>query len=233
MEQARSMFEAAIASDPHYVTPLAWLAHWYVRRVGQGWSEDRARDTLEATRYAERALEVDNTDALALTVSGLVLAYLNKDLESAMARYDRALAINPSASSAWVWSTSACSWLGQGEEAVRRSQRAIELSPFDPLMYTFTSIAGTAHAVAGDYDKAIEICQRSLRQNRMFASTHRTLAIALALAGRVDEARSAVTELLKLEPTLTVSGFKSRYPGSASPQASLFAGALATAGVPS
>lgn len=227
------MFEAAIASDPHYVTPLAWLAHWYVRRVGQGWSEDRARDTLEATRYAERALEVDNTDALALTVSGLVLAYLNKDLESAMARYDRALAINPSASSAWVWSTSACSWLGQGEEAVRRSQRAIELSPFDPLMYTFTSIAGTAHAVAGDYDKAIEICQRSLRQNRMFASTHRTLAIALALAGRVDEARSAVTELLKLEPTLTVSGFKSRYPGSASPQASLFAGALATAGVPS
>jgi len=66
----------------------------------------------------------------------------------------------------------------------------------------------------------------------MFASTHRTLAISLALAGRVDEARAAVAELLKLEPSLTVSGFKMRYPGSASPQAALFADALATAGVP-
>ena len=232
MVLARSMFEAAIAADRHYVTPLAWLAHWYVRRVGQGWSEDRQKDTEEATRYAERALEVDNTDALALTVSGLVMAYLNKDLESAMTRYDRALAINPSASSAWVWSTSACSWLGQGDEAVTRSQRAIQLSPFDPLMYTFTSIAGTAHAVAGRYDTAIDFCRRSLRQNRMFASTHRTLVISLALAGRVDEARAAVIDLLKLEPNLTVSGFKMRYPGSASPQAALFADALATAGVP-
>ena len=232
LDTARAMFEAAIKVDPLYVTPYAWLAHWYVRRVGQGWSEDRKRDTTEATRYADQAVEIDSTDPLALTVSGLVEAYLKKDLDVAMTRYDRALAINPSASSAWVWSTSACSWLGQGEEAVRRSQRAIELSPFDPLMYTFTSIAGTAHAVAGEYDKSVEFCRRSLRQNRMFASTHRTLTISLALAGRVDEARVAGVELLKLEPTLTVSGFKSRYPGSASPQAELFSDALAKAGIP-
>src|SRR5262249_2003669 len=32
MDQARSMFESAIATDPSYVTPHAWLAHWYVRR---------------------------------------------------------------------------------------------------------------------------------------------------------------------------------------------------------
>ena len=232
MERARPMFEAAIASDPSYVTPFAWLAHWYVRRVGQGWSEDRAGDANQASHYAERALEIDSTDPLALTVSGLVEAYLNKDLDTAMTRYDRALAINPSASSAWVWSTSACSWLGHGDEAVRRSQRAIELSPFDPLMYTFTSIAGTAHAVAGEYDKAIEFCRRSLRQNRMFVSTHRTLAISLVLAGKVEEARAAGTELLSLEPTLTVSRFRSRYPGSGSPQGELFANALGIAGVP-
>ena len=232
MDRARTMFEAAIAADPSYVTPFAWLAHWYVRRVGQGWSEDRTSDTNQASRYAEQALELDSTDPLALTVSGLVAAYLNKDLDTAMTRYDRALAINPSASSAWVWSTSACSWLGHGDEAVSRSQRAIELSPFDPLMYTFTSIAGTAHAVAGHYDKAIEFCRRSLRQNKMFASTHRTLAISLVLAGRVDEARAAGAELLSLEPTLTVNRFRARYPGSESPHGEVFANALAIAGVP-
>jgi len=48
----------------------------------------------------------------------------------------------------------------------------------------------------------------------------------------LDEARTAGMELLKLEPTLTISGFKARYPGSASPQAGLFANALALSGVP-
>ena len=232
LQQARELLEGAILSDASYVTPYAWLAHWYVRRVGQGWSDDARRDTAEANRLSAEALLRDPADPLALTVSGLVMGYLNKDLESAISQFDRALTINPSASSAWVWSTSAYAWLGQGEEAVRRSHRAIELSPFDPLMYTFTSIAGTAHAVAGQYDEAINCCRRSLRQNRMFASTHRILTISLARAGRLAEARTAAAELLKVEPTLTVAGFRQRYPGSQSPHAGEFAAALAAAGLP-
>jgi TolB-like protein/Tfp pilus assembly protein PilF len=232
LENARILLEAAIRADPTYVSPHAWLAHLYVRRVGQGWTENRAEDAAQASRLAETALRLGENDPLALTVSGLVAAYLNKDLESAISQYNRALTINPSAASAWVWSTSAYAWLGNGEEAVRRSTRAIEVSPFDPQMYTFTSIAGTAHAVAGQYDKAIEMCRRSLRQNRMFASTHRMLTVALALAGRTEEARAAADELLKLEPNLTVTLFRERYPGSASPQATRFAEALASAGVP-
>ena len=232
LDQARTMLEAAILAEPEYVTPRAWLAHWYVRRVGQGWSADPKQDRIEANRYATSALDLDDKDPWALSVYGLVAAYLNKDLETAIARYDRALTINPSAAFAWVWSTSAHAWLGHGDEAVHRSPMAIELSPFDPNMYSFMSIAGTAHAVAGQYDKAIELCRRSLRENRMFASTHRILAISLALSGRAEEARAAARELLELEPTLTVSRFEQRYPGSDTPQAKLFGEALAMAGVP-
>ena len=232
LDLARVMLEEAIHMEPLYVAPRAWLAHWYVRRVGQGWSTDRARDSLDANRYAESALELDDKDPWALSVYGLVCAYLNKDLETAIARYDRALTINPSASSAWVWSTSAHAWLGSGEEAIRRAPMAIQLSPLDPNMYSFTSIAGTAHAVAGQYDKAIEFCRRSLRENRMFASTHRVLAISLALSGQVEEARAAARQLMALEPTLTVSGFAQRYPGSGTAHAKLFCDALALAGVP-
>jgi len=232
LEQARALLEAAIRADSNYVTPYAWLAHLYVRRVGQGWTENRAEDAAQASRLAVAALKNGENDPLALTVSGLVAAYLNKDLEGAINLYNRALTINPSAASAWVWSTSAYAWLGDGEEAVRRSTRAIEVSPFDPQMYTFTSIAGTAHAVAGQYDKAIEMCRRSLRQNRMFASTHRILTVSLALTGQMEEARAAAADLLRLEPNLTVAHFKERYPGSASPQAARFAEALKSAGVP-
>ncbi len=232
LEDARQMLEGAIASDPQYAPPYAWLALYHVRKVGQGWSVDPAQDRAEANRHATAALERDDTDAWSNSVYGLVHAYLNKDPETAIGHYDRALTINPSAAPAWAWSTSAYAWLGNGPEAIARASRAPKLSPFDPNMYSFTSVAAMAHAVAGDYEQAIASCRQSIRQNRMFVSTHRTFTIALALAGRVEEAQAAARDLLALEPSLTVSNFLRRYPGAASPQAKLFSEALAIAGLP-
>jgi TolB-like protein len=232
LDQAKALLEAAIASDARYGTAHAWLARWHVLRVGQGWSPDHAGDVAAANRHAEIALDIDETDSWALSVRGLVDSYLNKDLETAIMTFNRAVTINPSEASAWVWSTAAHAWLGNGAEAVGRSQRAIELSPFDPHMYAFLAVAGTAHAVAGQYDKAIDLGRRSLRRNRMYLATHRLLVIALALSGRIDEARQAAAGLLELEPELTVRRFRQRYPGSASPQTEQFCAALAIAGIP-
>lgn len=233
MDQAQTMLETSIQSDPSFVAPYAWLARLHVLRVGQGLSSNTADDAMEANRYAELALERDSTDSWALSVSGLVTGYLNKDLDTAISRYDKALTINPSCAPAWVWSTAAHAWIGKSKDAVDRSHRAIELSPFDPHMYTFTSLAGTAYAVDGQYEKAIDFCHRSLRENRMYTATHRLLVISLALSGRVDEARSAAQELMQLEPSLTASGWLRRYPGNKSAHAEIFSMALTEAGIPS
>jgi adenylate cyclase len=232
LDVAKIMLESAIAAEPDFVMPRAWLAYWHVRRVGQGWSPDRRQDTIDAIRHADAALEIDYKDSWALSVHGLVAAYLQKDLEAAITRYDRALAINPSSAPAWVWSTSAYAWLGRGEEAVRRAPMAIELSPFDPNMYIFNSHAGSAYAVAGDYDRAIEFLRRSLRENRMFTASHKLLTISLALSGRRDEARKAAADLLVYEPGLTVRSFRESYPGSNAPYGPSFCDALAQAGIP-
>jgi adenylate cyclase len=232
LEEARSLLEAAIASDARYGTAHAWLARWHVLMVGQGWSDDRAADAAAASRHAEVALDIDDTNSWALAVHGLVSGYLNKDLDAAIATFNRALTINPSESSAWIWSSAAHAWLGQGEEAIERGQRAIDLSPLDPHLYVFLAVLGTANAVAGHYGEATQVARRSLRRNRMYLATHRLLVIALALAGRIDEARQAAAELLALEPELTVSRFRQRYPGNASAPVEKFCAALAAAGVP-
>ncbi|HVE50346.1 MAG TPA: adenylate/guanylate cyclase domain-containing protein [Casimicrobiaceae bacterium] len=229
---SRELLESAIGSDPHYAAPHAWLALSHVRAVGQGWSTDVAHDTQQANRYADAAMSRDDTSSRVLAIYGLVTAYLNKDLDEGIAYYDRALTINPSEASAWMWSSAAHAWKGHGEEAVQRAPRAIEISPFDPNMYSFTAMAGTAYMVAGRYDEAINCVRQSLRQNRMFVTAHRALVISLELAGYSDEARAAAVQLLQLEPNLTVGGFIERYPGRSSPQAVEFAAALARAGVP-
>ena len=230
--QARTAFQTAIARDPVSPHPHAWLAKWHVMRVAVGASDDTAADAAEATASAERALGCDPDDALALAVDALVAAWSRHDLDAAERRLSQALVSNANEPLAWLWSAMTHAWRGNGAEAVARAERALSLSPLDPMSYYFNSLAGTANLVGERYDHAIELANRSLRENVLHTPSLRCLAVAQVLSGRLDEAQNTVARLRQLEPALTASAFRERYPGRDSPQAGRFAKALQAAGLP-
>jgi adenylate cyclase len=231
-ETSKALFDAAIAKDPHYAAALAWRAYWHVLRVGQGWSPDPADDAMQADRFARSAIECNSMEPMALAVHGLVASYLYKDFDLALRRFETALRINANSAPAWMWSAAAHAWMDNGSRAIEEINKAMALSPYDPLMYAYSGIAAMAYLADGQYERAIECALRSLRENRSYTSSYRQLVIALVLAGREDEARASARRLLELEPGLTVAGFRQRYPGNASTRAELYCDALATAGVP-
>jgi tetratricopeptide (TPR) repeat protein len=100
--------------------------------------------------------------------------------------------------------------MGNGSRAIEEINKAMALSPYDPLMYAYSGIAAMAYLADGQYERAIECALRSLRENRTYTSAYRQLTFALVLAGREDEARAAARRLLELEPGLTVAGFRRR-----------------------
>lgn len=231
-ESSCSLFKAAIAHDPHYAAAYAWCAYWHVLRVGQGWSPAPDYDAREADRYAEKAIECNGMEPMALAIHGHAAAYLHKDFELAFRRFDKALSINPNSAPVWLWSAAAHAWMGDGPVAIEKINRAMALTPYDPLMYAYSGIAGMAYLVDGQYERAIEFGLRCMQENRTYTHAYRLLAIASMLAGREGDARGAVRGLLDLEPGLTVERFRRRYPGSASAHAELFCDALGRAGVP-
>jgi TolB-like protein/DNA-binding SARP family transcriptional activator len=231
-ETAEALFDAAIAKDSHYAAALAWRAYWHVLRVGQGWSHDPADDATQADRFARSAIECNSMEPMALAVHGHIASYLYKDFDLAFRRFETALSINANAAPAWLWSAAAYAWMGNGSRAIEEINKAMALSPYDPLMYAYSSVAAMAYLADGQYERAIECALRSLRENRTYTGAYRQLVIAFLLARRADEARTSARRLLELEPGLTVAGFRRRYPGSGSPHADLFCDALATAGVP-
>jgi adenylate cyclase len=168
---------------------------------------------------------------MALAVHGHVASYLYKEFDLAFRRFETALRINANAAPAWLWSAVAQAWMGNGLRAIEEINKAMALSPYDPLMYAYSGNAGVAYLVDGQYERAIECALRSLRENRTYTSAYKQLTIALVLAGREDEARASARRLLELEPGFTVAGFRRRYPGSASPHADIFCDALARAGI--
>jgi TolB-like protein/DNA-binding SARP family transcriptional activator len=231
-ESAEMLFDAAIEKDSHYGSALAWRAYWHVLRVGQGWSPDPADDAAKADGFARSAIEWDSAEPMGFAVHGHVVSYLYKDFDLALRRFERALSINANAAPAWLWSAATQAWMGNSSRAIEEVNKAIALSPYDPLMYAYRAIASIAYLTDGQYERAVECALHSLRENRTYTASYRLLVIGLALAGREDEARASVRRLLELEPGLTVAGFRRRYPGSTSPHADLFCDALAIAGVP-
>jgi TolB-like protein/DNA-binding SARP family transcriptional activator len=231
-QTSEALFEAALAKDPHYAAALAWRAYWHVLRVGQGWSPDPVDDTVQADRFARAAIECNSLEPMALAVHGQVASYLYKDFDLAFRRFEAALRINANTAPAWMWSAAAHAWMGNGPQAIEEINKAMALSPYDPLMYAYNAYASIAYLVDGQYERAIECALRSLRENRTYTAAHRLLVIALVLTGRENEAQAAARQLLELEPGLTVTGFRRRYPGSSSPHVDIFCDALARAGIP-
>ena len=230
--RARGAFETAIARDPVSPGPHAWLAKWHVLRVSLGATENATAELAAATACAGRALACDPRDALALAVDAHVAAWARRDLDAAELRLAQALAANPNEPLAWLWNGMTHAWRGRGGEAVRCAERALLLSPLDPMIYYFNSLAGTANLIGENYERTIELTTRSLRENGSHTSTLRTLAAALVFTGRLDEARETVHSLRQLEPGLTAGAIRARYPGRDSPQASRFIDALVDAGLP-
>jgi TolB-like protein/DNA-binding SARP family transcriptional activator len=231
-ETAEKLFDAAIAREPGYATALAWRAYWHVMRVGQGWSPDPARDTAQADHFARQAVECDAAEPMAFAVQGHVAAYLHKDFARAFAAFDAALQINPNSARAWLWNAYAHAWIGDGPRAVAKVNRAMALSPYDPLVCAYSGGAAIACLANGQYSRAIEFALRCIRENRAYSAVYKVLIASMVLAGRESEARGYAHQLMLLEPRFTVDEHRRRFPGSTGPLIGPYCEALAAAGIP-
>jgi TolB-like protein/Tfp pilus assembly protein PilF len=230
-QRARQMLEHLVERSRRHPAPYAWLAKWHVLLVQQGWSQDQEEQARLALDCTKRALDNDPSSSLGLTVDGFVRTNLMKDLEGAARSYQAALRINPNESLAWLLTGTLNAFQGNGDDALAASERALRLSPLDPLRYFYDSLAASAAITAGKYERAIELAQRSLKANRTHTSTYRALAIAQSLSERIDDARATIHELLELEPSFTVTRFLARTPAKGA-LANKVADALLRAGLP-
>jgi TolB-like protein/Flp pilus assembly protein TadD len=231
--KAKQALDALHERLPAHPQPLAWLSRWHLFRVVQGWTAQRDEDGRLAGEYARRALDAAPDSALALTMLGNVQTSFHRDPAGGEALYDQALAINPNESLAWLQKGNALSFRGEGQRAMEHIEKALSLSPLDPSRHFYQSLYASASLAAGEYARAVNAAQASLRLNREHVSTYRVLAIALSLLGRMDEARRAVAIVRRLEPELTVKAFVARSPGAKSGLAQRFGDALGAAGLPS
>lgn len=205
--KALELLENAIAIDPQYPLALS-LAGWcHAQRSVYNWTDDFAKSQEMARSLAERAAEMSGDDPVILSVLGAVHTFV-RNFGTARVLLERAIALDPNA--AWAWSR--LGWLenysDRPECALEDFERALRLSPLDPMNFNNYAGMGAAHHVAQDYDRATALYRRALEERPHASWIYRNLASSLSGADRVEEAKQAYAEMMRSYPDLTVSKFK-------------------------
>ncbi len=213
-DRPRQMLEHLTERSKRHSVPYAWLANWYVLKVNRGWSDTIEIDTSKALEFTSKALEIEPSNSLALTIDGFAHTNLKKDTALGQRRYESAIEANPNESLAWLLKGTMHAFRGEGQDAVDGTSRALKLSPLDPLRYFYDSLAATAALANKDYVLALSLAKRSLKSNRMHTSTWRALTVAYVGLGQLVEAKEAGRRLLDLDPTFSVTKFLNQSPSA-------------------
>jgi adenylate cyclase len=205
--KALELLERALAMDPEYPLALS-LAGWcHAQRSVYNWADDIALSQAMARSLAERAAEMSGDDPVILAVLGAVHTFV-RNHGTARVLLERAVTLDPNA--AWAWSR--LGWLenyaDQPQKAIANFERALRLSPIDPMNFNNYVGVGSAHEVAQEYEEAAAFYRRALEERPNANWIYRNLASVLSGAGRVEEARQVFAELMRYYPDLTISKFK-------------------------
>ena len=233
--EARGLIQRAVELDPNNAWPLGDLAVISAFEAILGWHESREQGLAEAAKAARRAVALDGQDARAH--AALAFAYFfAQEHHKAIPAARTAVDLDPNYALAYSTLGSALGFAGETDEAWEYFERGMRLSPREPflLLLSWMGMSGTCF-VAERYDEAVEWAHKVTENRPDFPVGYRQKAGACAAAGRLDEARSAVQELLRLIPDLTLTFMaenKGQVPFARAEDRERYLDALRKAGLP-
>jgi len=199
-EQGYGLCERALQRDERNVRALVNLSSKFIFRILSEQSMDREADVRQADELVSRALAVDpNVDGVHFAKAQILLG--QEHFEEAIVEAERTLALNPSFVAAYSPLSSASSFLGRPQKAIEYADKAMRLSPRDPILYVFYLEKGFALALLHQDDEAIDWLRRAVAAAPQWPLPQALLASALSLTGQEAEARDVLKRYLSLRAT--------------------------------
>jgi TolB-like protein/DNA-binding winged helix-turn-helix (wHTH) protein/tetratricopeptide (TPR) repeat protein len=190
-------FEGALALDPGSVEAKSQLAIALTARVLDNMTETPTADLARAEVLAGQAVSAEPRRASAHYARGQVLRAQRRWTE-AISEYEAVLAINRNVVVA-LFALGQCKlYSGAIDETIPLEERAIRLSPRDPLIGLWFFQIGRVHLLQSRTDEAIRWLEESRKAMPESSFPYAELAAAYALKGETDRAASELSEARRL-----------------------------------
>lgn len=203
--EAIALLLKAIDLEPNNPTYLVYAGNAMLHRSTMGWPAIGNDDTALGIELVERALANARDDAVALSLSSMMLIHNLRDYDRGLVLTQRAVETNPNNLTVMIFAGITHLHLGNLDDAIAFSEHAIRLSPsLDGAHWPLTAIAH-AQLVKGNYEESLNWAKRSVSANPSFVCTYWMLVAANAHLGRMDEAKRHLATLKRLSPGVTVA----------------------------
>jgi TolB-like protein/class 3 adenylate cyclase/Tfp pilus assembly protein PilF len=203
MDAAIIDLERAIKLEPEFADAHALLGKCHLNIGMRGWIRPARPAFEEARRCTERAVRLAPTRPEANQSLALVLAFTGEAEQAIrVARY--AIDLNPNLAEAYTTLGFALIFCGDLEAGLAACQKAERGSPRNSRGTYLYDAMGHGYFFLGDYEKAIEVAKKGLRQDPSPYGLLVTLACAYAALGRGKEARHYIDELLHYIPRFSL-----------------------------
>ena len=183
LRRSLELYQQASTKDPHYALPLAGIADAWI------WLADAFVAPREAYPKAKaaalEALSIDSTLGDGLAALGATELFYDWNFTGARHHLERAIALNPSASTAYIYYGALLGDMGQWDSAFASLKKAQSL---DPLSSGAGIIMGNWSLAARRFDQAIQQLQKTLGIDPHAETAHYELGYALFLTGRSADA---------------------------------------------
>ena len=203
--EALRLFGKAVELDPNFAVAYGMSALCYVSRWWKLWMREPQKEVSETAHLVDRAAELGRNDAMALSSAGMAAGLVVRDLDRAVVLLDRSLLLNPNLAASWVRSAWVRIFLGQFDLAIEYANRAMRLSPLDPLLVGMQSAVAFAYFCAGRYENSAVWAEKAVKEQRNFAPALRVLAASSASLGRMNEAGQALVRLKETKVSVRIS----------------------------
>ncbi len=202
LSAARLCWEKALALDPDSAALQAMLGLVLCLGARFGWWNDREAALVEARAYADKALEIDPSNADAHVTSG-ILFWVQKRYDEAVADARRAIQLAPGSADVADFASHILAQSSYPEEAIPLSKKAIALNPNHPPVYLGS--LGQAYRLAGQTEEAIAAFKAFNARSPGFGLID--LVIIYQESGRADDAKQTAKLLLTARPNFTIASW--------------------------
>ncbi len=204
LAEAKTLLERAIDLDEDFAPANARLSYVHIQQAWYGPHESRDDSLRQALACAQRAVTLDDRDALGHFALGRVYA-LQRQHDMAIAELESAIDLNPSFAQAYFALAQALVFADRSGEALPLFEQAIHLSPHDPHIWTFLHVQGIAHYKLGHLEEAEHSVRKSIRQPNATHLPFATLVSILGHENKLSEAATVMRELLEKKPEYSCS----------------------------
>ncbi len=202
--EARQLFERAIELAPNGEFGMADLALVHFLEFYYRWSDSAEQSLEEMLRTAEMAVGADDHDPWALTVLAWALTFAHR-ADKALPPVERAIEQSPNFAPAIGCRGLVLAAIGEADQAIDCFRKAVRLSPRDRFMVFWYMGLYWTHFIEGRYEEAVKIAQQAISIAPNNPTFRRQLASAYAMLDRMADAREALKEYLRLEPSHTIA----------------------------